>query len=376
MASLIRGVVSKKKKRFNESGYDLDLTYITPQIIAMGFPSTGQEALYRNPMAEVQRFFKERHDRCHKVYNLCSERSYQPTDFHQTERFPFDDHNPSALDMIGRFCSSVERYLAESPSNVVAIHCKAGKGRTGMMIACVLLHLGVCKSADESLALFGEMRTSNKKGVTIPSQVRYVYYYEQLLRRPEVTTNTYQITHVRMVTVPNFDPSVMGGGCDPYFHVRLLQNLGASKDQATAAAGGVTWKERKVFNYLKAGVKVKKCYPVERFVDLDCSKMNILIRGDTKIVFFDWDQLSNDDKMCHLWFHTAFVERNFLVFDKSVIDKACKDKHCRTFDSNFKIEIYLHRVDDKEFSFSNLDGDEEGGGGSDTDTDTDREAED
>ena len=85
MASLIRNGVSKKKKRFTEDGFDLDLFYITPRIIAMGFPSTGQEALYRNPMPEVQRFFNSRHPK-HKIYNLCSERSYDASEFCECER--------------------------------------------------------------------------------------------------------------------------------------------------------------------------------------------------------------------------------------------------------------------------------------------------
>ena len=57
----MRSMVSKKKKRYEEDGFDLDLTYITDRIIAMGFPSTGSEASYRNPVGEVQRFFAAKH---------------------------------------------------------------------------------------------------------------------------------------------------------------------------------------------------------------------------------------------------------------------------------------------------------------------------
>lgn len=67
MAGLVRSMVSKKKKRYIEDGFDLDLTYITHRIIAMGFPSSGMEGIYRNPLPEVQRFFNKKHAGHYKV---------------------------------------------------------------------------------------------------------------------------------------------------------------------------------------------------------------------------------------------------------------------------------------------------------------------
>ena len=181
----LRGKVSLNKCRFQKDGFDLDLTYIVPgRLIAMGFPSVGIEAKYRNSLDEVRRFFGTYHPANRwRVYNLCEERVYIGEDIGGASHadclrhFPFDDHNPPCIDMVHVFCLDVRAWLEAHPENVAAVHCKAGKGRTGLMCACLLVHLGVCATAEEALAYFGGIRTSDGEGVTIPSQKRYTRWY-------------------------------------------------------------------------------------------------------------------------------------------------------------------------------------------------------
>ena len=84
-------------------------------------------------------------------------------------------------------------------------------------------------------------------------------------------------------------------------------------------------------------------------MDLDCSGHRLFVSGDIKLSFFDKDQYTKD-KMFHIWFNTAFIENNYLCFEKSVVDKACKDKENKVFDPNFKLEIFLHKVSEGEIA--------------------------
>eukprot|EP00808_Paulinella_micropora_P026289 g7153.t1 len=228
MADSVRNIVSKKKKRFQQDGFDLDLSYITPRIIAMGFPSTGTEAMYRNPMSEVQKFFAKYHPGHFKIYNLCSERSYEPASFQgHCARYPFNDHNACPLKLIPDFVTDASTFLSLDPQNVVAVHCKAGKGRTGMMVSCLLLAEKIADNASSALDKFAEERTENKAGVTIPSQIRYVDYYHKVLNysKPPFPYDSKPLWLKKLTLhghAPEFDT---GGGCDPFFTVSTAHGM-------------------------------------------------------------------------------------------------------------------------------------------------------
>lgn len=60
-ANLMKRLVSKKKKRYQNEFFDLDLSYITRRVIAMGYPSSGCESLYRNSSSDVINFLTIQH---------------------------------------------------------------------------------------------------------------------------------------------------------------------------------------------------------------------------------------------------------------------------------------------------------------------------
>ncbi|EKX48545.1 hypothetical protein GUITHDRAFT_51991, partial [Guillardia theta CCMP2712] len=166
----LRTAVSQNKRRYKKHGYDLDLTYITNRVIAMSAPAFGGHTAYRNDIHVVARFLSLRHHGKFFVFNLCdtytssdgSMGNYHPQMlYNQVQRIPFEDHAPPLLAELIYFCQEASSWLQRDRKNVVVVHCKGGKGRTGVMIAALLMWTGHRRSALDALELFAYRRTED-----------------------------------------------------------------------------------------------------------------------------------------------------------------------------------------------------------------------
>ena len=72
----------------------------------------------------------------------------------------------------------------------------------------------------------------------------------------------------------------------------------------------------------------------------------LIVEGDVQVVFYRNHMLGKKEKIFKFWFNTNFVPNNgnIIEFNKKSIDIACKDKNCKYFKSEFKIEVHLANV--------------------------------
>ncbi|TNN14227.1 Phosphatidylinositol 3,4,5-trisphosphate 3-phosphatase and dual-specificity protein phosphatase PTEN isoform 1 [Schistosoma japonicum] len=147
------------------------------------------------------------------------------------------------------------------------------------MVCSCLLRLHDVMNAEESLKFYGEQRTDNGKGVTIPSQRRYVHYYDMFLKNNLM----YHRTPLFLTAV-----RICGLQCLP---------------------GLLLYVQLCMFN--PSNVFEQNCAtffsePIHQDEALIKTEQNILLFGDVRVKFYVRHHMLHK-KICQLWFNTYFV---------------------------------------------------------------------
>jgi len=168
------------------------------RLIAMSVPANGCVAAFRNPSSEVSRFFRFYHEGHFKIYNCCPEHPYPSEPFDGSVRkYDIQDHTPPRFCEIVDFLRDARVFVDQSVSNenVLAVHCRGGKGRTGSLCCSWLLYSEFQPNKDNKgvtsediLNYFAvarsDLRLDDKlQGVDTPSQQRYVKAVAAMLSR-------------------------------------------------------------------------------------------------------------------------------------------------------------------------------------------------
>uniref|UniRef100_A0A667XUD9 Transmembrane phosphatase with tensin homology n=1 Tax=Myripristis murdjan TaxID=586833 RepID=A0A667XUD9_9TELE len=312
LEKVTRRMVSENKRRYQRDGFDLDLTYVTDRVIAMSFPSSGKQSFYRNPIREVARFLDTKHEGRYKVYNLCSEKGYDPKFFHyRVERVFIDDHNVPSLEDMLKYTASVREWMSADPKNIIAIHCKGGKGRTGTLVCTWLIDSDQFESAQDSLEYFGERRTDKSRsskfqGVETPSQSRYVGYYEIMKTKFNRQLPPPQSLRIKSIRIHSIAGVGRGDGSDLKVKIIVRKEL--------------------VFQCVSC-------------IQRDCPSYVIL-----SVVCFDHDQglpKGYEDCPFYFWFNTSFIQDNKLFLPREELDNPHKAKTWDIYKQDFGITMFF-----------------------------------
>ncbi|KTG32633.1 hypothetical protein cypCar_00028892 [Cyprinus carpio] len=133
--------------------------------------------------------------------------------------FGWPDHHAPALDKICSICKAMDTWMNADSHNVVVLHNKGNRGRTGVVVAAYMHYSNISASADQALDRFAMKRFYEDKVLPVgqPSQRRYVQYFSGLLSgHIKINNKPLFLHHVIMHGIPNFESK---GGCRPFLKI-------------------------------------------------------------------------------------------------------------------------------------------------------------
>lgn len=348
IAAAVRRLIGENKRRFvdGDRDFDLDLAYITPRLVGMSVPAQDcVTSLYRNPLRDVARFFETFHAERYLIVNACPELPYPTSDFvtGKVERFEVQDHMPPQLSQIVEFLRLGREWTELKKDRILAVHCRGGKGRTGVFCCAWLLYTREAEDAQDALNYFSVHRTdmhdrfqSKVQTVETPSQMRYVRYIEQMLRRQDcffpaqILQPTPVLLQLHSVTARGMFRAPVSDRLRASVHT-----MAGGRQLYTSPLGTGHWRLGGIVVEGDVRVSIRKC-PKSAMEPGGCGPQ--ALRGEDRSAKTEGKSI---DSLFHFVFHTAFVGES-LQLEVPLIDKACKKP--KLYRSSGVVELSFSRV--------------------------------
>ncbi|TMS11748.1 Tensin-1 [Larimichthys crocea] len=257
-----------------EESYEVDLVYITERIISLCFPAGAEERSYTTNLKEVATMLRSKHGEHYLVLNLSEWRSDLTKLNHKVLEFGWPDHHAPALDKICSMCKAIDTWLNGDPRNVVVLHNKGNRGRTGVVVAAYMHYSNI--------------------------SARYVRYFNGLLSgHIKINNKPLFLHHVIMHGIPNFESK---GGCRPF--LKIYQAM-----QPVYTSG--------IYN-VQGDSNTSICITIEP---------GLLLKGDILLKCYH-KRFRNPtrDVVFRVQFHTCAIHDLGVVFGKSELDETFKDE--------------------------------------------------
>ncbi|KAK6461633.1 protein tyrosine phosphatase [Scheffersomyces coipomensis] len=330
MKSLLRSIVASPKNNHYDStlGIQLDLSYITPQLIVCSGPTNNYwKSFYRYPIQDLVHFLDFNHENHWYIWNYRSEDQggYQDSDvYNRVCHLGFPDHQVPTLDIMIRSCESIDKYLSESRENVAILHCKAGKGRSGTLCCAYIMYEsmlnGDVANVSDVIDHYTKIRMKEfaGDGISIQSQRRYLEYWHQYLKLNELDRLNYietslkgKFVGIKVVGLQSSLKSVF----DLYLGIEKY-----NKDLTLI---------NKVFDFNMENCKV----------NVDEEENSYYITSNTPIPIISVDIRLTFQSWCYAWFNILFEPNHTISLKWEQFDgfKGTKQKGFKLFE---KLEIH------------------------------------
>ncbi|CEG42645.1 phosphatidylinositol--trisphosphate 3 [Plasmopara halstedii] len=365
----------------------LNFSYISDNLVAMGFPSmnsgTNRTLLKDNPIDLVAMYLNDKHNGHYMIWNM-SEETYDYTYFdNQVLEYNFPGHPAPPLGLIFKICSSIENWLQADDKNLAAVHCLTGKGRTGTVIACYLAWIGQFPNALESLEFVAEKRQTSVEKLTIPSQRRYIQYFNNVMEGVKPRSSPLLLRRVIINTIPVFgERRVLEPAKKELIEEDRSETVGVEGESLTslAAPGGTETEQGELVEVIEKGCcpylqvfKSGKLVFTTTWQDMEDGhgiqwastgdgslsfNVNCMLQGDILIRCRHLTDAGQRISMFRGAFHTGYIPQGILRLTKAQLDGACNDSR---FDQDFFVDLIFADVESEEMSLANHANDDKSG---------------